>query len=1352
MDQSTPIFNIHVDENNKKWVSNTKKDIYLLHALDLADKIDRAGGKQYLFDLPGGNGDISWTKSAMDNLINGAEILSAFYDKRNKDLWIGTIDQGVYRMKVEPSLKVVERLNNGNSKLKSNRINVVFKDYKDRIWLGTDEGAYIGKDGKWKLVEKYYNIEAITGYGNSTWAMGDESVWEIDSRDNWLLLDIDVRRDIEGPMRDIALDHDGNLWIASNVMTRYNINTEAYTVFGPGQYITSQYVNCIAVDGDGTLWIGSEDKGMYHIERADNIVVTALVEKGLSCEGLEDDASLIVKVTGGEPPFSYNWEQDIEGDNPKNLAGGTYRITVTDDNGKSNSTSVEIPDPKMELSINLESEESGIGKKDGVASIKIEGGLPEYTIKWDNGEYGRKAKKLGGGTHTVVVVDASGCEAKAAFAVGQKTEDIEIAIEVTEKLKCYDDSNAAIEAIVNGGRPPYTFNWKDIESKSEKLSNLSAGAYELEVIDSDGKKGIGSINLIQPQKLIVSTKILKAASTNNEDGQATAEATGGKGDLKYLWDNGETTATANKLTPGKHTVTVTDNVGCSTESIVEISENIEVISVEVKQTKPVDCYGGKTAALKAEVSGGKPPFTYEWSDPSLKGDVIENVGAGRYNLTVRDAAGTEASYSVGIAQPDEITAEIKILKPSDADQENGEAEVKVKGAKGGLTYKWGSGETLAKAKALAPGSQTVTVTTEDGCEIIASTEIEADYGEVTAAIKKVSEISCPGEKDGHIQIEVNGGKGPYEYKWSDATIVGGNPSNIGAGKYEVTITDDLGSTTTAKLSFEDPPALSGTIEVIQAASTGNEDGKAEVKVKGGTGKNYFKWDNGASNAIAENLAPGVRSVIVSDENECTLELEVEIEENVLDLALNFEAINSLDCAGDDNGQAVLSVNGGKGPYNIEWSANVNGSPSLNDGKVELTQLKAGTYSVNIKDAAGNMGNASIEINDPEPLTADPRSIKPANSNQEDGVAEVKVGGGKSPYTYKWDNGESKAKAEKLAAGEHTVEITDANGCKISATVQVTEDILPLQVSIGLAETLKCAGDNSAALLAEVNGGKEPYSYTWSKDANGSAEVTSLAAGNYSVTVVDAANQEVKADFIINAPEALKAEAIVTDPASVGNNDGKAEVRVSGGTGKYTYKWDNGETKVKANELGEGKHTVEVTDENGCLAVAAFEVSENILPLQVSIELINPVQCADDESATIEALVNGGKAPYTYKWSDSSSDKKELGSLSAGSYTVTIVDAANQEATAEIRIQAPEALSAIAKATAMASVGNEDGVAEVEVAGGTGKYTYAWDNGSTKKDAKDLSPGNHTVIVKDENNCTVEASVEIAENVLALNAS
>jgi len=1360
VDQSTPIFNIYVDDNNKKWVSNTKGDVYLLHAVDLADKVNKVASKQYLFDLPGGNADISWPKSAMENIIgNGVEIISSFYDPVKKDLWIGTIDDGAYRIKVEPSLKMVERINTGNSKLKSNRINVIYKDYKKRIWLGTQEGAYIGIDDKWKLIEKYINFEAIAGYGNSIWAMGDESVWEMDDRDNSLLLDIDIRRDIEGPMRDIALDHDGHLWIASNVMTRYNIETEKYTVFGPGQYITSQFVNCIAVDDDGTLWIGSEDKGMYHIERADNIVVTALVEKGLSCDGLSDDASLIVKITGGEAPFTYQWEQGIEGENPKNLAGGTYRITVTDVDGKSNSTSVEIPDPKMKLSVEVEKEESGIGNKDGVASITIEGGLPEYTIKWDNGEYGKKAKALTGGTHSLVVTDASGCTAKAAFNVGQKTEEIQIAIDIEEKLKCFGESNASILATVSGGRPPYKYIWDGSDEATEKRTNLEAGSYQLTVTDADGKEGLGTINIIEPQKIIVNAKTIKPATANNSDGQAIAKVDGGRAPLKYKWDNGETTAQANKLSPGEHTVEVSDASGCVRSAKVNVSEDIDVISLEVVQTKEISCYGEKTASIKVEISGGKAPFEYTWSDPTFNGDEIDNVGSGRYALTVKDATGTEASYSLSVEEPDEMTAEIKSISAASEGQENGVAEVKVKGVKGKLIYRWDNGESTAKATKLGPGAHSVSIANEAGCKIEVSTEIEADYGEVTAEITKVAEISCPGEKDGHIQIDVNGGKGPFEYKWSDPSVVGGNPSNIGAGKYEVTIVDDLGSSTIAKLDFEDPDPLEGKITVINPASTGASDAKAEVTISGGSGKYYYKWDNGESTAVATKLGPGTRTLLVSDENECTLDLQVEIKEDILDLAVSFEQTKGINCNGDSGGEAILNVSGGKPPYALKWSDNVDGNPAFENGKVVLTALKAGKYNVEVEDVAGGKKTLDIEIDEPSNLTADVAALKSANTDASDGEAEVNVKGGTGKYNYKWSNGETKAKAVNLAAGSHSVTITDEANCSIEASVEITEDILDLAVSFEQAKEINCNGDSGGEAILNVSGGKPPYSLKWSDNVNGNpsiengkAVLTSLIAGNYRVEVEDGVGGKKSLELEIDEPEGLTASVVAVKSASTGGSDGEAEVNAKGGTGKYNYKWSNGETKAKAVILTEGSHSVTITDEANCKAVGNVTITEDILELTAVLKQTSEIKCVDDKNGALDVVVTGGKGPFTYNWTSLNVNSKSVENLEAGDYTVEVSDAAGNNASASISIKAPAALNALAKVTAMTSVGNENGAAEVTANGGQGKYSYKWDNGSEKAKVEKLGAGNHSVTVTDEAGCSTVASISVLENILDLGAS
>ena len=110
-------------------------------------------------------------------------------------------------------------------------------------------------------------------------------------------------KNVEGKLRDIAVDDEGRVWIASNMMTGFDVNASRYQRFGPGQYFTSQYVNCVAVDQDGSVWTGTGDKGLYFIQW-EVMTVNILLDTPLDCKNTLPTAALSVKVSGGGPPFS----------------------------------------------------------------------------------------------------------------------------------------------------------------------------------------------------------------------------------------------------------------------------------------------------------------------------------------------------------------------------------------------------------------------------------------------------------------------------------------------------------------------------------------------------------------------------------------------------------------------------------------------------------------------------------------------------------------------------------------------------------------------------------------------------------------------------------------------------------------------------------------------------------------------------------------------------------------------------------------------------------------------------------------------------------------------------------------
>ena len=667
-----------------------------------------------------------------------------------------------------------------------------------------------------------------------------------------------------------------------------------------------------------------------------------------------------------------------------------------------------------------------------------------------------------------------------------------------------------------------------------------------------------------------------------------------------------------------------------------------------------------------QVSGGKSPFEYQWGQESLTGENPNALAAGQYQLTVTDAAGNETNATILLEEPTELTASISPKSPASTDNADGQATVKVEGGTGDFTYKWDTGETAATATTLAAGSHTVTVTDQAGCTATADIEIGEDILPLAIELKEENKITCAGETNGAITVDLSGGKGPFEFQWGQENITGENPKGLAAGQYQLTVTDAAGNVTKAAILLEEPIALSASITPNSPATPGNADGQATAKVEGGTGDYSYKWDTGETEATATTLATGNHTLTITDQAACTTTATIEIGEEILPLAIELNGNTQISCAGEKDAAIKVEVSGGKAPFEYLWNEGGLTGDNLNG-------LAAGTYEVTVSDATGSSVSSKIIIEQPEPIVASINLKSPANPDQADGQAIALVKGGSGKYTFIWDNGEKNATATQLNAGTHSVTIEDENGCFTTSLIEVGEDIQPLVVQLRESASIGCAGENNAAVTVEITGGKAPFDYQWSNAAISGENADGLMPGNYQITITDAEGTKEVAKIEIIEPTPISIELSQTSPASPNNADGIAQVKVKGGSGKYTYKWANGETTAKAEKLALGVHAVTVSDDNGCAISGEVEIDENILPLAVSLEQTAEINCADEENAALAVNVKGGKSPYQYKWNSDQLDGPNVTGLAPAIYEVTVSDVSGQTKVSKIKIIAPKTL-------------------------------------------------------------------------------
>ena len=195
------------------------------------------------------------------------------------------------------------------------------------------------------------------------------------------------------------------------------------------------------------------------------------------------NGGVVLTVTNGSAPFTYQWSN---GSSMKDLSGvgaGTYSVTVTDSKSCKKSASFQINDNGgitiTETITNLKC----FGDKNGSISISIAGGFTPYSINWSNGQSNvNSISNLAAGSYSVTVSDVNQCLANKSFIITQPTA-LNVAGSVSNAT-CFGQNNGSISLSVSGGTPNYTYKWSN-GPVTKDLANVVAGNYSVTVTDAN---------------------------------------------------------------------------------------------------------------------------------------------------------------------------------------------------------------------------------------------------------------------------------------------------------------------------------------------------------------------------------------------------------------------------------------------------------------------------------------------------------------------------------------------------------------------------------------------------------------------------------------------------------------------------------------------------------------------------------------------------------------------------------------------------------------------------------------------------------------------------------------------------
>jgi gliding motility-associated-like protein len=390
-----------------------------------------------------------------------------------------------------------------------------------------------------------------------------------------------------------------------------------------------------------------------------------------SCFG-ENSGSISSILSGGVEPYALSWTGPDGFTSSQteltNLAPGMYMADLTDQNGCSSSTSVEIlENPEITISTD-QTDVLCFGQSTGQLATVVGGGTAPLSIEWlgDDGFSSTDLviSNLPVGSYTLIVTDAEGCQRSEEYQI--TSPDALIVEETIQQPGCVSSGGlGSISLNPFGGTPDYQVSWTGPDGfTSDELNilDLQEGIYDYTLIDASGCEAQGSVELIANPPIIVQASIENISCAGETDGSISISIEGGVTPYTVVWTGPEGFSSSDlelqDLLLGIYNLTVIDDVGCEHTETYEISEPGPIFLVQ-ESIIDATCNTSQDGAVQYSISGGTPPYTFAWTGPNGFGSEdlnINELGFGLYSLTVIDANECLASEEANIGFELEILA------------------------------------------------------------------------------------------------------------------------------------------------------------------------------------------------------------------------------------------------------------------------------------------------------------------------------------------------------------------------------------------------------------------------------------------------------------------------------------------------------------------------------------------------------------------------------------------------------------------------------------------------------------------------------------------------------------------------
>jgi hypothetical protein len=1044
-------------------------------------------------------------------------------------------------------------------------------------------------------------------------------------------------------------------------------------------------------------------------------------------------ATIRVQAIGGKTPYMYSLDGGAYtfANTFYNVSPGTYTISVKDSGGCTAAAVATTIQPVVPLSVTALSSSILCNGGTGSLTISATGGQAPYEYSINNGVYSSSNTftDLNAGTYTIKVRDAIGCSSEITHVITEPTA-------LTATSVTFGQN---IVITTNGGKAPYQYSLDGVNyQNSNVFLDTTSGTYPVTIKDSQGCSFTLMVKL-EPSEQPLSSGVMAVKLIDcRGNGALRVIGYGGQPPYEYSINGGvtfQTSDTFNDLISGTYPVAVKDSQNTIVNNLsMGLNPFIPVTGSAIVTNSSACVNNGR---IEISANGGQISYYYSIDGGTTysANNTFSNLPAGTYTIFVKDSydcISPAISATVEAASPLLITASNTSILCN-----GGTASLAINpiGGQGPYLYAINNDAyTFSNIySSLIAGTYIIKVKDALGC----SSELEYVITQPTALSAVINVESQT------VTINGFGGTAPYQYSINHTDFLYDNVfTNLSPGQHPIFVKDangceaELSATVVAPLSFTTSTIkqadCSGNTQIIVAASGGQAPYAYSLSyTMSGT---FYQSGN-----IFSKVPPGTYYLTVKDAlNAVSSTNPIIISQPV---AVTATATHTaILCSGETASLTITAISG-EAPF--QYSIN-NGAYTTSN---TFTKLKAGTYTLNVKDVNSCTVSLSYTITEPTALTA--------TANIEGQTVTINSQGGTAPYQYSADNVnfQSENVFTNLSPGLHDIFVKDANGCVFTLFNVTITAPTPLTSTAALTKQLNCGV--KATITVTAAGGIAPYQYSIDGGITfqTSNVFTTLNAGTYNAVVKDAASTiSNTTTIVINPLIPLVVDVTILKPLDC-SSGAAVKATVTGGLTPYLYSIDNGSYSPTntINIYAAGDHTITILDNAGCIVKKVITIAP-YNPIVASTVITN-VSCAGSNNGLIRVTTSGGIAPYTYSIGAGYQASNIFTNLAAGNYGISVKDKQGCIRTVTAVITQPQPLAASIVTTNATCYNSATGTITMYAYGGTSPYTYSIDNinYTTNKTFNSLSAGVYNVLVKDSKGCTMSYSTTISQpNPLAIN--